>query len=265
MHHPHLHCVVPGGGLSPDGTRWIACRPGFFLPVRVLSRLFRRLFLRSPAEAFDAGKLQFSRALERVARPRTPSPAHLAPARQAEWVVYAKPPFAGPQQVLDYVGRYTHRVAISNNRLRRHRRRPGPLPLEGLSRRVPDEDDDARGDGIHPPFLAPRAADRLPPHSLLRLARQPPSRQEAGPLSATARDDRNADRQRRHRPPTGPTIATASKSSPASPCAPAPSVTAGRWSRSSSTSGHGRRQRCSTRHDGTADLAVANRDRLHRR
>jgi hypothetical protein len=114
--HPHLHCVVPGGGLSPDGTRWIACRPGFFLPVRVLSRLFRRLFLDALQEAFDAGRLQFGASLKALADRRAFAD-HLAPARHTDWVVYAKPPFAGPQQVLEYVGRYTHRVAISNHRL----------------------------------------------------------------------------------------------------------------------------------------------------
>jgi hypothetical protein len=114
--HPHLHCVVPGGGLSPDGTQWVSCRPRFFLPVRVLSRFFRRVFLRYLEEAFDANALQFFTSLEAL-RARQAFVEHLAPARQAEWVVYAKPPFAGPQQVLDYVGRYTHRVAISNARL----------------------------------------------------------------------------------------------------------------------------------------------------
>ena len=116
MHHPHLHCVVPGGGLSPDGTRWIACRPGFFRPVRVLSRLFRRLFLTALHDAFDDGQLRFSASLQALADPRVFAD-HLRPARQTEWVVYAKPPFAGPPQVLDYVGRYTHRVAIANSRL----------------------------------------------------------------------------------------------------------------------------------------------------
>jgi putative transposase/transposase-like zinc-binding protein len=116
LHHPHLHCVVPGGGLSPDGTRWIACRPGFFLPVRVLSRLFRRLFLEYLQKAFDAGKLRFSASLEALRDPHAFT-AYLAPVRTAEWVVYAKPPFGGPRQVLDYVGRYTHRVAIANHRL----------------------------------------------------------------------------------------------------------------------------------------------------
>ena len=105
-----------GGGLSIDGTRWVSCRPGFFLPVRVLSRLFRRLFLAALHDAFDAGTLRFGASLD-TRRNRAAFTQHLAPARRAKWVVYAKPPFAGPQQVLDYVGRYTHRVAISNNRL----------------------------------------------------------------------------------------------------------------------------------------------------
>ena len=114
--HPHLHCVVPGGGLSPHGERWVSCRPGFFLPVRVLSRLFRRLFLESLQKAFDSGKLQFFNASEAL-RDRYAFVKLLERMKACEWVVYAKRPFAGPQQVLDYVGRYTHRVAISNNRL----------------------------------------------------------------------------------------------------------------------------------------------------
>jgi Putative transposase/Transposase zinc-binding domain len=114
--HPHLHCVVPGGGISPDRSRWMSCRPRFFLSVRVLSRLFRRLFLTHLQEAFDAGKLQFFYALEDL-HDRQAFQNHLDSVRNVEWVVYAKPPFAGPQQVVDYVGRYTHRVAISNNRI----------------------------------------------------------------------------------------------------------------------------------------------------
>src|SRR5437667_9107694 len=116
LHHPHLHCVVPGGGLSLDGTRWISCRPDFFLPVRVLSRLFRRLFLKYLEKAFDSGKLRFSGSLEKLEDLRE-FRSYTAPLKQTQWVVYAKPPFGGPQQVLDYVGRYTHRVAISNERL----------------------------------------------------------------------------------------------------------------------------------------------------
>ena len=114
--HPHLHCVVPGGGPSPGGDRWVSCRPNFFLPVRVLSSLFRRLFLESLEKAFDVGKLQFFSTLEPLHR-RPAFTRHLANLEERDWVVYAKAPFAGPEQVLDYVGRYTHRVAISNNRL----------------------------------------------------------------------------------------------------------------------------------------------------
>jgi hypothetical protein len=116
MFRPHLHFVVPGGGISLDGTRWIACRPGFFLPVRVLSRLFRGLFLAYLEKAFLAGKLTFAASLNHL-NDRAGFLRHLAPVRTTEWVVYAKPPFAGPQKVLDYVGRYTHRIAISNDRL----------------------------------------------------------------------------------------------------------------------------------------------------
>jgi len=116
LHHPHLHCVVPGGGLSADGERWISCRPGFFLPVRVLRRLFRRLFLTQLQGAFDAGRLRFFNALEPLQEPSAFA-RYLAPLRRVEWWVYAKPPFGGPRHVLEYLGRYTHRVAISNNRL----------------------------------------------------------------------------------------------------------------------------------------------------
>ncbi len=115
-HHPHVHCVVPGGGPSLDGNRWVACRPGFFLPVRVLSRLFRRLFLQYLQAAFDKGELRFSASLAELAQPAAFA-QRLKQARHAEWVVYAKPPFGGPEQVLAYLGRYTHRVAIANSRL----------------------------------------------------------------------------------------------------------------------------------------------------
>jgi hypothetical protein len=114
--HPHLHCVVPGGGVSPDGQRWVGCKPNFFLPVQVLSSLFRRLFLESLQKAFASGKLHFFGSLEPLRDPIAFA-RQMARAKGIKWVVYAKRPFAGPQQVLDYVGRYTHRVAISNNRL----------------------------------------------------------------------------------------------------------------------------------------------------
>ena len=115
-HHPHIHCVVPGGGPSPDGTRWVSCRPGFFLPVRVLSRLYRRLFLEALQDAFEAGRLRFFSDLARLAEPAAFAQL-IAKTRKIDWVVYAKPPFGGPEQVLAYLGRYTHRVAIANSRL----------------------------------------------------------------------------------------------------------------------------------------------------
>src|ERR671931_191781 len=116
QHHPHVHCVVPGGGPSLDGTRWVACRSGFFLPVRVLSRLFRRLFLQELQNAFAAGKLRFFSNLASLAEPQAFA-RRLRELQRLDWVVYAKPPFGGPGQVLAYLGRYTHRVAIANSRL----------------------------------------------------------------------------------------------------------------------------------------------------
>jgi hypothetical protein len=116
LFHPHIHFVVPGGGISPDGKRWVSCRRGFFLPVRVLSSLFRRLFLHYLENAYVAGRLKFFSALQHL-NEHAAFLRYLAPVRAAKWIVYAKPPFAGPKQVLDYVGRYTHRIAISNNRL----------------------------------------------------------------------------------------------------------------------------------------------------
>ncbi len=115
-HHPHLHCIVPGGGLSLDGQRWVSCRPRFFLPVRVLSRLFRRLFLDQLAAAHAEGHLIFFGDIAGLAD-RAAFAARLAPLRRVEWVVYAKRPFAGPESVLAYLARYTHRVAISSSRL----------------------------------------------------------------------------------------------------------------------------------------------------
>jgi len=114
-HHPHVHCIVPGGGLGPDG-RWVACRPGFFLPVHVLSRLYRRLFLERLTAAFDAGDLTFFGDLAALREPAAFA-RYLAPSHDIEWVVYAKRQFGGARQVLDYLGRYTHRVAIANGRL----------------------------------------------------------------------------------------------------------------------------------------------------
>lgn len=142
-YHPHLHCIVPGGGPSPDATRWIACRPNFFLPVRVLSRLFRRLFLQALRAAFEAELLQFFGDTAEHADPLAFTRLLTSAGRQ-DWVVYAKPPFGGPQQVLAYLSRYTHRVAIANSRLvsmadgkvtfrwrdYRHGRRPRSMTLD---------------------------------------------------------------------------------------------------------------------------------------
>ena len=115
-YHPHVHMIVPGGGISPDGQRWVSCRPGFFLPVRVLSRLFRRLFLEKLVAAHHAGRLSFFGDNIHLADAQSFA-AFLAPLCKAEWVVYAKRPFGGPEAVLAYLSRYTHRVAIANSRL----------------------------------------------------------------------------------------------------------------------------------------------------
>ena len=115
-HHPHIHMIVPGGGLSPSGNRWVACKPGFLLHVRVLSRLFRRLFIEGLMALHRAGELVFFGDLAGLSEPQAFA-AYLAPLRKIEWVVYAKPPFGGPEAVLAYLSRYTHRVAISNSRL----------------------------------------------------------------------------------------------------------------------------------------------------
>lgn len=184
-YHPHIHCIVPGGGVSPDGSRWVSSRPGFFLPVRVLSRLFRRLFLEELRTAFEAGRLGFFGNLTHLAK-RVAFARMLLDARSRKWVVYAKPPFGGPQQVLAYLGRYTHRVAIANSRLismendrvgvrwkdYRHGGRTKVMTLDAheLIRRfllhtLPD--------GFH----------RIPP---LRLPRQRPSHRQARPVPQAA-------------------------------------------------------------------------------
>ena len=115
-HHPHVHMIVPGGGISLDGDKWVSCRPGFFLPVRVLSRLFRRLFLEKLVAAHQAGELQFFGNHTPLTNAQAFA-AYLAPLRKTEWVVYSKRPFGGPEEVLRYLARYTHRVAIANRRL----------------------------------------------------------------------------------------------------------------------------------------------------
>ena len=115
-HHPHAHVIVPGGGVSPGGEHWIACRPSFFLSVEVLSRLFRRLFLERLTAAYQAGRLEFFADQAALAEPAA-FQIFLAALRKIEWVVYVKRPFGGPDDVLAYLSRYTHRVAIANSRL----------------------------------------------------------------------------------------------------------------------------------------------------
>ena len=172
-HHPHVHVIVPGGGLSPDGSRWIACKPGFFLPVRVLSRLFRRLFLDGLAALNQAGRLAFRGDLAPLAD-KSAFDAALAPLRRSAWVVYAKRPFAGPQAVLAYLARYTHRVAISNSRL--ITLDEAGVTFKWKDYRIKGRDRlntitlDARR--VHPPLSPARAAERLPPHPPLRPLRQ---------------------------------------------------------------------------------------------
>jgi hypothetical protein len=115
-HHPHLHCIVPGGGISPNQTRWVPCKPGFLLPVRVLSRRFRDLFVAQLRAAFAHDELHFPASITGLADPAAFA-ARLEALAEINWVVYSKPPFAGPEQVLGYLARYTHRVAIANSRL----------------------------------------------------------------------------------------------------------------------------------------------------
>lgn len=200
-HHPHVHMIVPGGGIALDGTRWISSRPAFLLPVRVLGALFRRLFLTRLLALFDAGKLGFFGAQAHLAA-RTAFLRHLSPIRKKRWVVYAKPPFAGPQAVLAYLSRYTHRVAISNRRLiafdetgvtfRYKYYRRDSAERQQVMTLAPDE-------FLPPPLPDPRAAAWLPPHSALRSARQfnAQGRHGARPQAARRRRANRGTRPRR--------------------------------------------------------------------
>ena len=170
-HHPHIHMIVPGGGLSPGGTRWIACKPGFFLPVRVLSRLFRRLFLDGLMVLHRAGKLAFFGDLTGLADAEAFA-SYLAPQHKTEWVVYAKPPFGGPEAVLAYLSRYTHRVAISNHRL--VSADADTVAFRWKDYRIKhgraDEGHAARHARVHPPVPDPCAPGWFPSHPALRPA-----------------------------------------------------------------------------------------------
>ena len=159
---------MPGGGISPEGDRWIACLPRFFLPVQVLSRLFRRLFLEMLEQAYRAGKLEFFSDLQPL-QDAAAFARYLDAVRQTEWVVYAKPPFGGPERVLDYLGRYTHRIAISNQRL---------VSMDDdevtfLWKDYRNEHSHATaGPGVHPALFDACGPARFPAHPVLRIAGQ---------------------------------------------------------------------------------------------
>jgi len=199
-HHPHVHCIVPGGGLSPDGERWISCRPGFFLPVRVLSRLFRRRFLEQLTAAHEAGRLRFFGDHAPLAE-RHAFAAYLAPLRKIEWVVYSKRPFGGPQAVLAYLSRYTHTRRHRQqppDRLRRQRRH---LQVEGLPRQGTGaaQGHDAGPWRVHSTLPHPRPARRLPSHPTLWPVRQRRACRQSCPCPPAAWRPSKAERALRHR------------------------------------------------------------------
>ena len=173
MHHPHVHMIVPGGGLSPDGTRWIACKPGFFLHVRVLSRLFRRLFIEGLLALHSAGELAFFGDLVGLSDTERFG-AYLVPLRKTEWVVYAKPPFGGPEAVLAYLSRYTRRVAISNSRLISADANTVAFGWKDYRIKNRDRQSTMRlaTNEFHPPLSDPRPPGWVPPHPSLRPACQ---------------------------------------------------------------------------------------------
>ena len=185
QHHPHVHCVVPGGGISPDASRWVACRPGFFLPVRVLSRVFRGKFLSLLRAAFDRGRLAFHGKLSPLADPAE-FQRRLAASARTEWVVYAKPPFGGPEQVLKYLARYTHRVAISNRRLTALEDGQVTFRWKDYAHGGEAEDDDPEGDRVHPPVPPARPAGGVRADPALRLPGQPGVPGEAGAVPRPA-------------------------------------------------------------------------------
>ena len=188
FYHPHLHCVVRSGGLSPDGSRWVSCRrPRFFLSVRVVARLFRRLFLEYLKAAFDSGALQFF-ASSQPLRDRRSFLRFLNPARKAEWVVYAKPPMVGAAQVLG-ISRALHAPRRDLQQAPgQHRPWCRSFPLEELSLRRPGKHDDARSRRVHPPLPAPCRARRIPAHPPLRLSCQSFATAQAGSLPSATRN-----------------------------------------------------------------------------
>jgi hypothetical protein len=195
-HHPHVHMIVPGGGLALDGSRWISCKPNFFLPVFVLSKLFRRLMLEKLVAAYEAGRLQFLSSLAHLAEAKAFT-AFLAPLRKKRWFVYAKRPFAGPKAVLAYLSRYTHRVAISNSRLIavdersvtfkvKDYRIDGPRRYTTMSLHI--------GEFIRR-FLLHVLPKGLPSHPPLRLIRQRQSRRDDRAGTPTSRPGHSCSRR----------------------------------------------------------------------
>ena len=204
-HHPHVHMIVPGGGLSLDGERSVPCRGRFFLPVGVLSRLFRRLFLERLAAVYEQGRMILEGGLAKLASPAAFA-ALLKPLRRKNWFVYAKRPFAGPKAVLAYLSRYTHRVAISNTRLLAHDERGVTFRYKDYRGTAsgPAQGDDAGGGRVHPPLYAAHPAEGLSPHPSLRVVRQHGPRQyrtaaRTAGLCASCRDKRNSQSKRASR------------------------------------------------------------------
>ena len=196
-HHPHVHMIVPGGGFSTDKSKWVAAKPQFFLPVFVLSKLFRRLMLEKLSAAHAQGKLTFFGTYTHLTD-ADQFAAFLAPLRKTRWFVYAKRPFAGPKAVLAYLPRYTHRVAISNSRLITAEAGAGDLQGQEQSRRGRRSlyHHDAAGGRVHLPPADPRPAHRLAPHPSLRL---PGQRRQGGQSGQGPRTAGCARAEGRHR------------------------------------------------------------------
>ena len=183
QHHPHVHCVVPMGGLAPDRIRWIHARPRFFLPIPVLRTVFRGKLVAGLRDAQRDGRLHFPGTLAPL-KPDAAFRTFVRSLYRQAWVVYAKPPFGSPSHVLHYLARYTHRVAISNHRLVDVDRRRRVLSVEGLSPRQSSADAHARGGGVSPPLPPPCPPEALRPHSLLRRPRVTLSDRPAPTMSA---------------------------------------------------------------------------------
>jgi hypothetical protein len=194
VHHPHVHMIVPGGGFSPDRSKWVACRPRYFLTVEVLSALFRRLFLEMLLAVHAAGRLQFFGDHADLAS-KTAFERRLKPLRNSKWVVYCKRPFAGPRQVLRYLSRYGGHLQSPPHIRRRERRH---LQVQGLSprRHGPLQDHDAGHRRVHPPLPHPRPPQGLPPHPSLRAACQSKPRRQHRPCSRVAQRAIHSERAR---------------------------------------------------------------------